>query len=370
MGRIYTFITHMFVHGDIWHLLGNMLFLWVVGCLLEDSWGRWPFLGFYLLGGIIAGAAHCLQDTSSAIPLIGASGAIAAAMGAFTIRHFMTKIKFFYFFIFLFRPLWGTFYLPAFIFLPFWFVEQLVLKSISDFVGAADVAYLAHIAGYMAGVSAALIVKATDLEKKWLAPMVNRKQIDEGVLKDPRFEEACQLIETGNVERGRMLFDRLLAERPDDIGLKHDIATIYREHGLGDASCELAADAMKAMLLQSRDEEAAQLALEMIGDRSPACVDLNPQLLLRVGRWLAAHDRYGEAHDVYRFIIGVGTVPQISAKASLALAKTLAGPMDNPRDAEAVLEEALRLDVGPQMHEEIETALAALGRPAEESVMA
>ncbi|MDD3643531.1 MAG: rhomboid family intramembrane serine protease [Candidatus Krumholzibacteria bacterium] len=364
MGRIHTFLTHIFLHGDIWHLLGNMLFLWVVGCLLEDSWGRWPFLGFYLLGGIVAGGAHCLQDISSATPLIGASGAIAAAMGAFTIRHFMTKIRFFYFFIFLFRPFWGTFHLPAFVFLPLWFIEQLVMKSISDFVGGDGVAYLAHIAGYMAGISTALIVKATDLESRWLSPMVSRKQIDEGVLKDPRFEEACGMLENGNLERGRMLFDRLLAERPDDLGLKQDIAAVCREHGLGEDACELACEAMKGLLLRSRDAEAARLALEMIADRSPASVDLSPQLLMRVGKWLVSQGRFADAHDIYRFVIGAGAVSQISAKASLALARTLAGPMNSRRDAVAVLEDARGLDVGPEMRHEIEVAIEALEREA------
>ena len=107
MARAHTFFTYQFFHGGIWHLLGNMLFLWIVGCLLEDTWGRIPFLVFYLLGGAFAGWIHCLQDTSSVQPLIGASGAIAAAMGAFTIRHFMTRIKFFYFFMFFFRGCFG-----------------------------------------------------------------------------------------------------------------------------------------------------------------------------------------------------------------------------------------------------------------------
>ena len=216
MNRFWTFITHMFLHGDIWHLLGNMLFLWVVGCLLEDTWGRGPFLAFYLAGGVFAGWAHCLQDTSSAIPLIGASGAIAAAMGAFTVRHFMTKIKFGYFFVFFFRPFWGTFHLPAFVFLPFWFIQQVALKSLSDFMGGTGVAYLAHIAGYLGGVIVALTFKATGFEQKMIDPIVKRKQVKEGVLKDPRFDEACDLLRKGAKERAHMLFTQLLAENPND----------------------------------------------------------------------------------------------------------------------------------------------------------
>ena len=227
MGRMHTFVTYQFLHADIWHLVGNMLFLWIVGCLLEDSWGRIPFLAFYLLGGAFAGLAHCLQDSSSAIPLIGASGAIAAAMGAFAIRHFFTRIKFFYFFILLVRPVWGTFHLPAYVFLPFWFVEQLVLRSLSGFVGVSGVAYMAHIAGFAGGATAALFFKFSGFEDRIIAPLVQSRQIDAGVLKDPRFEEACDLLRDGRTESAKSLFSALMRERPRDLDMLQDLSLIH-----------------------------------------------------------------------------------------------------------------------------------------------
>jgi membrane associated rhomboid family serine protease len=360
MSRVHTFITHMFLHADIWHLLGNMLFLWVVGCLLEDSWGRKTFLGFYLLGGAFAGLAHCLSEPGSSIPLIGASGAIAAAMGAFTIRHFMTKIKFFYLFILLFRPFWGTFYLPAFVFLPFWFISQVALKGLSDFVGGSGVAYAAHIAGYMGGVITALVFKATGLESKWIDPMVRKARVDNGVLKDPRFDEACELLASGNVERAKLLFTTLVEKRPDDLSLQQDIAVLYREHDMSDECCEINEKVLKNLLIKSRNEDAAKLALEIVEDRSPASVDVNPQLLLRSAKWLSSQGHHPEAVDIYRFIITCNAVTTVTAKASIALAKILDSELGNGKDAAAVLERAAALEIDPELQDQISEAKIAL----------
>lgn len=360
MGRVHTFLTHMFLHGDIWHLLGNMLFLWVVGCLLEDTWGRKTFLGFYLLGGVFAGFAHCLSESGSTVPMIGASGAIAAAMGAFTVRHFMTKIKFFYLFILLFRPFWGTFYLPAFVFLPFWFIQQVAMKELSDFMGGSGVAYVAHIAGYMGGVVTALVFKATGVEAKWIDPMVQKSRVDNGVLKDPRFDEACELLVSGNIARAKLLFTALVTECPDNLSLQQDIAVLYREHGMDDESCEINEKVLKNLLIKSRSEDAARLALEIIEDRSPASVDINPQLLLRSAKWLSSQGHHPEAVDIYRFIISCNTVTTVTAKASIALAKILVSELENSKDAVAVLDRAAALEIGPELTDQISEAKIAI----------
>jgi membrane associated rhomboid family serine protease len=360
MGRVHTFITHMFLHGDIGHLLGNMLFLWVVGCLLEDTWGRKTFLGFYLLGGVFAGLAHCLSEPGSSVPMIGASGAIAAAMGAFTVRHFMTKIKFFYFFLLLFRPFWGTFFLPAFVFLPLWFIQQVAFKGLSDSMGGSGVAYVAHIAGYMGGMVTALVFKATGVEAKWIDPSVKKARIDNGVLKDPRFDDACELLASGNVERARLLFNTLVSERPQDVNLQQDIAVLYKEHGMSDECCEINENVLKNLLIKSRNEEAARLALEIVEDRSPASVDVNPQLLLRSAKWLSSQGHFPEAVDIHRFIITCNNVPSVTAKSSIALAKILDSELGDSGEAVAVLERAGSLEISPELQDQISEAIVTL----------
>lgn len=358
MNHIYTFFTHLFIHSGIMHLVGNMIFLWVVGCLLEDSWGRIPFLLFYLAGGALAGLAHCLQDTNSVIPLIGASGAIATAMGAFTIRHFWTRIKFFYFFLFFFRPFWGTFCLPAFVFLPFWFAEQVALKYMSGFMGGSDVAYLAHIAGYVMGVVTALVFRATDFEERHLAPMLQRKHVDAGVRKDPRFEKACEMMDRGETDRALSIFTGLVRSRPDDYDTILDIAMIYKTRGMIDEYRNLAEMVLKGLLLKSRFEEAGNLAMEIV--HGPERISVNPQFLLRVGKWFADQNDYGSAHDIYRAVIAGGSTPEVSAKASIALAKLLNGAMNNPRDAIDVLKQSRTLPLDAEWAErivELETAI-------------
>lgn len=358
MGRLHTYFTYQFLHGDLWHLFGNMLFLWVVGCLLENSWGRIPFLTFYLIGGAFAGLAHCLQDTSSMIPLIGASGSIAAAMGAFTIRHFFTRIKFFYFFLFFFRPFWGTFYLPAYVFLPFWFAQQLVMRSLSNFVGASGVAYMAHIAGFAGGVTVALFFRFSGFENKFIAPRVQTTQIDAGVTKDPRFEEACDLIEKGDMEGAKSIFSKLITERPNDLDLLQDIVIIYKEKGITAECQQLAERVLKGLLLKSKLEDAASVVLRMIepGDK----IRLNMQALMRVAKWLTAEERYGEAHDVYRFLLGNDVPSNVYVKAALGLAMLYAEHLNNPRDAIEILEDTKYLNVDTDMGKRIEEAEAKI----------
>jgi membrane associated rhomboid family serine protease len=360
MYRIHTFFTYQFIHGGIAHLLGNLLFLWIVGCLLEDSWGRGPFLVFYLMGGALAGLAHCLQDTSSTIPLIGASGAIAAAMGAFTIRHFWSKIRFFYFFIFFFRPFWGTFHLPACVFLPFWFLQQVALKYLADFFGGSDVAYVAHIAGYAMGFITVLVFRATDFEQRFLSPRVQKVQVEAGVLKDPRFNRACELMDKGQVEMAKGIFSELIGERPHDLEMIQDIALLYRENGLNAEYNTLAGKTLQTLLIKSRYDEAASIALDIVNQSE--VIDVNPQCLMRVAKYLAEQGRYGESHDVYRKVIAINPSPQVTAKASLALAKIMNENMNNVADALKVLEEARTLQLDAEWMERISDAETAIQR--------
>ena len=97
--NLFKLLISMFLHAGFFHVFGNMLYLWIVGCNMEDDWG-WPrFLGLYLLSGVAAGIFHTVFTPNMSTPCIGASGAVAGIMGAFLIQHFKTKIRFAYFFI-------------------------------------------------------------------------------------------------------------------------------------------------------------------------------------------------------------------------------------------------------------------------------
>jgi membrane associated rhomboid family serine protease len=156
-GDTATLITSQFLHGGWLHLLGNMLYLWIFGNNVEDRLGRLVFLMFYLTGGVLAGLAQVAVDPSSTVPTIGASGAIAATLGAYLVFFpgaRVTSLVFLGFFYQLIR-------IPAGLVLGFWFVLQLVDGFAS--VGVAQtggVAFFAHIGGFIAGAAVAWLVSA------------------------------------------------------------------------------------------------------------------------------------------------------------------------------------------------------------------
>jgi membrane associated rhomboid family serine protease len=152
-----TLITSQFLHGGWLHVLGNLLYLWIFGNNIEDRFGRLGFLLFYLTGGAVAALTQVAIDPTSTIPMIGASGAIAATLGAYLVlfpRSRVTSLVFLGFFYQLID-------VPAIIVLAFWFVLQLIDGLASLGVGGigAGVAFFAHIGGFVFGVAVALVIR-------------------------------------------------------------------------------------------------------------------------------------------------------------------------------------------------------------------
>ena len=139
-------ITAMFLHGSLDHLAGNMLYLWVFGSTVEDRLGRLNYLGLYLLGGMVATLGYVALNSRSPVPLIGASGAIAVAMGAYLVLlprgRVLTVIS---------TAAFQVVYVPAAVVLLLFFVTQFI-------TGEENVAVEAHAAGMIAGALAALVL--------------------------------------------------------------------------------------------------------------------------------------------------------------------------------------------------------------------
>jgi membrane associated rhomboid family serine protease len=149
-----TIFTAMFMHGSLLHLAGNMLFLWIFGNNIEDSMSAWRFGAFYLLGGVAAMAAQVAVDPSAAVPTVGASGAIAAVLGAYALLYPRARVITVVFIIIFFTII----ELPALLVLGFWILIQLWLGA-SDLGsqtagGGGGVAYFAHIGGFAFGLLA------------------------------------------------------------------------------------------------------------------------------------------------------------------------------------------------------------------------
>jgi membrane associated rhomboid family serine protease len=151
--------TSMFLHVGWIHLIGNMLYLWIFGNNIEDRLGHVGFLVFYVVGGIAASAAQTAIDPASEVPAVGASGAIAAVLGAYLVLYPRARVLSLVFLGFFYQLL----QVPAVIVLGLWFVLQLVdgVASLGAESSAGGVAFFAHIGGFVAGAAIALIVRAT-----------------------------------------------------------------------------------------------------------------------------------------------------------------------------------------------------------------
>ncbi|HEX3569845.1 MAG TPA: rhomboid family intramembrane serine protease [Acidobacteriaceae bacterium] len=147
--RWWTIFTAMFMHGGWLHIIGNMIFFWAFGPEIEDAMGRWRFLFFYLIGGVVAMLAQIAANPFSRVPNLGASGAIAAVMGAFIVTYPRDRIKTALFFLLFVRIT----FVPAALLIGFWFLIQLFSAGqVSRNVPMGGVAYLAHVGGFLFGV--------------------------------------------------------------------------------------------------------------------------------------------------------------------------------------------------------------------------
>jgi membrane associated rhomboid family serine protease len=150
-----TLITSMFMHGSWMHIIGNMIFLWAFGPEIEDAMGRWRYLLFYFAGGLVAMIAQVAADPHSALPILGASGAIAAVMGAFLVTYPRDQIRSLLF-IFIFVR---TTFVPAALLIGFWFLVQLFDAGSVTTEQTGGVAYLAHVGGFIFGVVTARLLE-------------------------------------------------------------------------------------------------------------------------------------------------------------------------------------------------------------------
>jgi membrane associated rhomboid family serine protease len=146
----YTLITSVFLHGGWFHLIGNMLFLWIFGNNVEDSMGWGRFVVFYLLCGVLAALAQILMQRGSPVPMVGASGAISGVMGAYLILYPRVRVHVFVFLgIFITRVT-----VPAYVMLIYWAFLQVVgsLPTLAGSGFGGGVAFLAHLGGFVAGL--------------------------------------------------------------------------------------------------------------------------------------------------------------------------------------------------------------------------
>jgi membrane associated rhomboid family serine protease len=156
----FTPLTSMFMHGGWFHLIGNMWFLWVFGNNVEDSMGHLRYFAFYTLCGVAAAAAQTLVNPSSAIPMVGASGAISGVMGAYIVLYPKVRVHMLVFLgIFITRIV-----VPAYLMLGYWFLLQIIGGGLAQ--GEGGVAFWAHAGGFVAGALLIYIFRDPELVAK------------------------------------------------------------------------------------------------------------------------------------------------------------------------------------------------------------
>lgn len=140
--NVLTVFTSMFLHGGVFHILGNMLYLWIFGSNVEDALGRRRFVFFYLLSGVAAAAFQFLYDPMSDVPIVGASGAVSGVLGAYLVLFPFARVKTLLFIFILIKVV----ELPAILLLTVWFIMQVVFSY------GEGVAWYAHIGGFIFGL--------------------------------------------------------------------------------------------------------------------------------------------------------------------------------------------------------------------------
>ncbi len=352
-------LTSMFMHAGWLHLLGNMLFLYLSGPYIEDLWGRIFFPIFYLSGGAAAAMVQASFFPGAGRPIVGASGAIAAIMGAFLIRQAKAKILFFYVFWFIGMKS-GTFSAPAWIMLPLWLLDQLVQAGVSG--GDSTVAFWAHIGGFAFGAAVGLGMKFSGLEERYFRRQIADKVSGYG---DFRLDEAMELKEAGKLDRAMEIFREVIKARP---GLPEAHSGAFETAVLRGDRVEAARHVAPLMegYLKAGQVNMARIYREDVAHKLPDFV-----LPARVLHALATQEeKLGEtdaALDTYGRLADLHPGDLLSLKGLLHQA-SLAAASGKPRVAREALGRARSHPrMGPEWRRQADDLDARIGRIVEEA---
>jgi membrane associated rhomboid family serine protease len=286
--------SSIFLHGGWMHLIGNMLFLWLAGAVLEQDIGWKKFLALYLVFGLAAALFHYSLDPGSQAPCIGASGAIAGLMGAFLIRFYKTKIVFLFFMILFVRFFTKKFRVPAYICIPLWFLDQLLSAKSGLNVG---VAFGAHIGGFVVGACMIIVLQSAE----WIPP-ANPEGDEEDFIKASlkkvqNLENREEIIRNATTNDLETLLAIVRVE-PDNSAAMMALARIQFESGAVNDSAVSFNRALD-MALSSQDTENTTLIYTAI-KRRELMKSLTRENILRLEKHF---ERLQEFEDAVRLIL-------------------------------------------------------------------
>ena len=325
---LYQLLTYQFAHADVWHLVGNMLFLWVFGNGVNAKLGDLPYLFFYLAGGVFAGVVF---GWLSADALLGASGSIAAVTTAYLVLFPRSRVTVLFAFFFI------TFFeVPATIIIAVKIIlwDNILAPQIAG--GAGQVAYSAHLAGYSFGLVVAmlmLVVKAVPRDKFDMLALLKRwhqRRAFTSVMADPQARAQAQYGRVARVEpvdpAAPVVLDRQMDERSER---RSQIAEHLRRREMGDAlTCY-------EKLIGIDPQQCLPAEQQMAVAREYYATSRFPQAAAAFERYLASYKTSGEANEV-RLLLGI-----ISAR-----------DLKQYEAAEEYLREALRRSISPTRREQ------------------
>jgi membrane associated rhomboid family serine protease len=350
--RLISYLTANFLHGGWLHLLGNMWFLWLAGFILEDNWGRVIYPIFYFLAGAAALQFYGWCAYGSYMPLIGASGAVAALMGAFLVRFPKMKIEMAFVAFFSYR-----FKAPAYALLPLWLLMEFFYGSV--FGVSSPVAHWAHVGGFLFGMAGAFVLARSGLEQKayqeveskiaWTAApeMVQAGQ----ALEESKFDEAATILvnyiqQHPSACDALQMLQQLQWRRSDIPGYLEATAKLCRLH------------------LKLQDSQAAWQDFEAYGhaggDKLPASI------WLEIGRMLESQQNIDRAVTEYERLAAAHPHEKQSMLALIAAGRLYLKKMNRPEEALKCYEKANaskvpHLDWQPTIDAGLSACKAALG---------
>jgi len=288
-----SYLTANFLHGGWIHLIGNMWFLWLAGFILEDTWGRVLYSIFYLVAGAAALQFYAWCAPGSFMPLVGASGAVAALMGGFLVRYPKLKIHMLLFGFFI----RARFNAPAYSLLPLWLLIEFVYGSVLG--ASSSVAYWAHVGGFLFGMAAAYGLKLSGLEQK--ANHAIESKI--GWSADPDVVRASEAMEKSNLDEAVTILEDHLQRKPATLDALQILQQVQWRRSNMPAYLQVTAQICQQHL-KAQDSENAWHAFEEYtsagGDKLPAATWLEICRMLEaqqnLDRAASEYERLAEAH--------------------------------------------------------------------------
>jgi len=322
-----SYLTANFLHGGWLHIIGNMWFLWLAGFVLEDAWGRWLYSVFYLLAGAAALQFYSWTNPGSITPTLGASGAVAALMGAFLVRFPKMKIEMAWLFMFRLR----RFKAPAYWLLPLWLLSEIFYGSL--FGSNSGVAHWAHVGGFLFGALAAVAIQHSGLEHK------ANKAIEEKVTwkTDAEIEKANDMMEHGQLTDAIALLTNYVATKPNSLDAWNLLRQVYyRQNDTKsylEASIKTCSLRLKAHEVEAAFQDYAEF-MDSGGGKMPA------------GVWLelckGAEEKldFERAFTEYQQLAAAYPAERQALTAQLSAARLCLKKLNRPKDALALYQAA------------------------------